>query len=229
MRTSVGRGPTGYAVSALCAVALLSACGSEEPRVRDDRGTASPSATTSTTPSASPTPTPSSSGTSGATMPPSGRARPTVMSGRVTSIEDGCIVFKNEQNGRLWVLIGETKGLTAGTAYVIQGAAMDSMDPNCSEALPYYVRDASVRMADDPVPHPTLSPAGQVMTLTGVVSDGVEAGCRVLQTDAGAFVLVGPVAVPDGRVRVTGRPVDNIMTTCQQGQVFEVQSASPVR
>jgi len=151
------------------------------------------------------------------------------MTGRVTSVSDGCIVFKNERDARQWVLIGETKGLTAGTAYVIQGVAMDTMDPNCSNALPFHVSDASVRMEDDPVPLPTPSQPGQVMTLTGVVADGVEVGCRVLQTDAGSYVLVGPVTVPDGRVTVTGRPVDNIMTTCQQGQVFEVQSASPAR
>ena len=46
-------------------------------------------------------------------MPSNGRARPTVMSGRVTSIKDGCIVFKNDRDAHQWVLIGETKNLTA--------------------------------------------------------------------------------------------------------------------
>lgn len=138
-------------------------------------------------------------------------------------------MFKNEQNAQQWVLTGETKSLAVGTAYVIQGVAMDSMDANCSDALPFYVNTAKVRMEDDPVPLPTSSQSGQVMTLTGTVSDGVEAGCRVIQSDQGTFVLVGPVAVPDGRVTVTGSPVDNVMTTCQQGQVFEVLSASRAR
>lgn len=220
MQTQVGQRTIGYAVSALCAVALLSACGSQDPEVEPPIATPSP---TVSSPAVSP------SGSASATMPPSGRARPTTMTGRVTSVDNGCIVFKNERDARHWVLIGETKGLAAGTAYAIEGVAMDSMDANCSDGLPFQVTKASIRMADDPVPQPTSSQAGQVMTLTGVVADGVEVGCRVLQTDAGAFVLVGPVTVPDGRVTVTGRPVDNIMTTCQQGQVFEVQSASPAR
>lgn len=138
-------------------------------------------------------------------------------------------MFKNDRDARQWVLIGETKGLNAGTAYVIQGVAMDSLDANCSAGLPFRVNDAAVRMEDDPVPLPTERQGGQVMTLTGTVVDGVEVGCRVLQTDAGSFVLVGPVSVPDGRITVTGRLVDNIMTTCQQGQVFEVRSVAMAR
>ncbi|MEO7269584.1 MAG: hypothetical protein ABIW49_10315 [Knoellia sp.] len=215
MRTSVGRQPIGYAVSALCAVALLSACGSGESA--GSGATQSPTATTSSSPSASGSPTMS--------MPSSGRARPVVLSGRVTSIKDGCIVFKNEQDAHRWVLIGETKNLTAGTAYVIQGVAMDSMDANCSDALPFQVNDATVRMEEDPVPLPSSSQAGQVMTLTGTVSDGVEAGCRVMQSDQGTFVLIGAVTVPNGRVTVTGTRSTQLMSYCQQGPLFEVHTA----
>lgn len=162
-------------------------------------------------------------------MPPNGRARPTVMSGRVTSVKDGCIVFKTDQDARRWVLVGETKRLTAGTAYVIQGVAMDSMDPNCSDALPFHVNDAEVRMEDDPVPVPSSSKAGQVMTLTGTVSDGVEAGCRVIASDQGTFVLIGSVTVPDGRVTVTGTRSTQMMSTCQQGPLFEVHSVKAAK
>jgi hypothetical protein len=158
-------------------------------------------------------------------MPSNGRARPTVMSGRVTSVKGGCIVFKNDRDAGRWVLIGETKGLTAGTAYVIQGVAMDSMDANCSDALPFQVNDATVRMEEDPVPLPSSSQPGQVMTLTGTVSDGVETGCRVLQSDQGTFVLIGAVPVPDGRVTVTGTRSTNMMSICQQGPLFEVHTA----
>ncbi|WP_353952162.1 hypothetical protein V6K52_01580 [Knoellia sp. S7-12] len=222
------RRTTGYAVSALCAAALLSACGSADPPVGDNRASVSPSATSpssSVTPSASPT----TSGSASTSMPPSGRARPTVMSGRVTSIKDGCIVFKNDRDARQWVLVGETKGLAAGTAYVIQGVAMDTMEPNCSDALPFHVNDAEVRMEEDPVPLPTSSKAGQVMTLTGTVSDGVEAGCRVIQSDQGMFVLIGQIPIPDGRVTVTGTTETNQMSTCQQGPLFEVRSVAMAR
>jgi len=106
---------------------------------------------------------------------------------------------------------------------------MDSMDASCSAALPFHVNEATVRMADDPVPVPTSSQSAQVMTLTGTVSDGVEAGCRVLQSDQGTFVLIGAVTVPDGRVTVTGRRATDMMSTCQQGPLFEVLSASPAR
>jgi hypothetical protein len=157
-------------------------------------------------------------------MPSNGRARPTVMSGRVTSTKDGCIVFKNDRDARRFVLVGETKNLIAGTAYVIQGVAMDTLDPNCSDALPFHVNDATVREEQDPVPLPSSSLAGQVMTLTGTVSDGVEAGCRVLQSDQGTFVLIGAVKVPDGRVTVTGTRSTQMMSYCQQGPLFEVHS-----
>ncbi len=82
-------------------------------------------------------------------------------------------------------------------------------------------------MEQDPVPLPSSSQAGQVMTLTGTVADGVEAGCRVLPTDQGTFVLIGAVTVPDGRVTVTRRPAAHMMSTCQQGPLFEVQTATP--
>lgn len=101
---------------------------------------------------------------------------------------------------------------------------MDTLDPNCSDALPFHVNDATVREEQDPVPLPSSSQVGQVMTLTGTVSDGVEAGCRVLQSDQGTFVLIGAVKVPDGRVTVTGTRSTQMMSYCQQGPLFEVHS-----
>lgn len=160
-------------------------------------------------------------------MPSNGRARPTVMSGRVTSIKDGCIVFKNDRDAHRWVLIGETKSLIGGTAYVIQGVAMDSLDPTCSDALPFHVTDVTVREEQESVPLPSGSSPGQAVTLTGTVADGVEAGCRVLTTDQGTFVLIGSVTVPNGRVTVTGQRSATTMSTCQQGPLFEVSKVSP--
>ena len=82
-----------------------------------------------------------------------GRARPTVMSGRVTSTDGGCVVFKNDRDAHRWVLVGGPKSLTAGTAYVIQGVAMDAMDPACPQGLPFQVTDATEAQRDDqPVP-----------------------------------------------------------------------------
>lgn len=149
------------------------------------------------------------------------------MSGRVTSIKDGCIVFKNEGDARQWVLIGETKGLTAGTAYVVQGVAMDSMDVNCTTALPFHVTDATARKTENPGPLPPSTGTGQTTSLTGTVSDGVEAGCRVLKSDQGTFVLIGSLPLPNGKVTVTGTLSINQMSTCQQGTLFEVRTVRP--
>lgn len=156
-------------------------------------------------------------------MPSDGRARPVTMAGQVTGTDDGCIVFKDSRDGHRWVLIGATAGLLPGTAYVLRGVAMDSMDPSCSQGLPFLVEEAVPGELEDLTPLPPSTPPGQAMTLTGVVTSGVEAGCRVLQTDTGTFVLMGTVSAPDGsRVTVKGVRRDDVMSICQQGPSFEV-------
>ena len=139
------------------------------------------------------------------------------------------MVFKSDRDARQWILIGETKALTVGTAYVIQGVAMDSMDPGCSQALPFHVTDATPRMTDNPGPLPpsTGPGTGTTTSLTGTVSNGVEPGCRVLKSDQGTFVLIGSLPVPNGRVTVTGTRSINQISTCQQGQLFEVHTVPP--
>lgn len=160
-------------------------------------------------------------------MPSDGRARPVTMAGRVSSTDAGCVVFTNNRDGHRWVLVGETKALDAGTAYVLQGVAMDSVDPRCPQGLPFHVNESVPGELEDLRPLPPSTPPGQAMTLTGVVTSGVEAGCRVLQTDRGTFVLMGTVPVPDGsRVTVEGVRRDDVMSTCQQGPSFEVVSVT---
>lgn len=214
-----------YAVGALCALTLLTACGSEGSDGDPGMGSSSmPSSTGDPTPSGSP----SSSGSPA--MPPSGRARPTTMTGRVTSIDGGCVVFKTDRDARQWVLIGETRGIVAGTAYVVDGVAMDSMDPRCPQALPFHVtKAAQTDVVEDLTPVPTgTKAAGAVVRLTGLVTSGVESGCRVLQTDEGTFVLTGTVSVQDGtRVTVSGVKRLDQASTCQQGPVLEVLSMTP--
>lgn len=153
------------------------------------------------------------------------------MTGRVTTIEGGCVVFKNDRDARQWVLVGETRDIVADTAYVIDGVAMDSMDPRCPQALPFHVTKATEGdFIEDLTPLPSATKVtGSVLTLTGLVTPGVEPGCRVIQTDQGSFVLVGPVAVPDGRVEVTGMHRDDLLSTCQQGTSFEVHTVKALR
>ena len=219
MPTRSHRRTISYAVSALCALALLSACGGA--------GDAGSDVGPSTMPSSSQSAQPSGPAGTSPSMPPSGRARPTTMSGEVTSIEGGCVVFRADRDAKAWVLVGETRGIVAGTAYVVDGVAMDAMDPRCPQGLPFHVTTATKgELSEDLTPSPAASGRGAgVITLTGVVADGVETGCRVLQTDAGVFTLVGRVAVPDGRVEVRGVARLDLATTCQQGTAFEVLSA----
>ena len=140
------------------------------------------------------------------------------------------MVFKSDRDARQWVLIGETRGIVAGTAYVVDGVAMDSMDPRCPQALPFHVTKAAQSdYVEELTPFPTgTKAAGAVVRLTGLVTSGVEAGCRVLQTDEGTFVLTGTVSAPDGtRVTVNGVKRLDQASTCQQGPVLEVLSITP--
>ena len=72
---------------------------------------------------------------------------------------------------------------------------------------------------------PSETPRGPELTLTGEVVEGVEAGCLVLQTDTGEYLLIGETAqeLPFGEtVTVRGQPQPGMATTCQQGTPFEV-------
>ena len=74
---------------------------------------------------------------------------------------------------------------------------------------------------------------GAVVELVGHAEEGVEAGCVVLLDTAGR-VLANLMGQPTSnysfgtRVRVTGRFVKGVMTTCQQGQPFQVESMTPI-
>lgn len=225
MPTRPHRQTISYAVSALCAVTLLSGCGGTGDGGSDVGPSSMPS---SSSPSSSPSSDPSGPAGTSPSMPPSGRARPTTMTGRVTSVDGGCTVFKSDRGATTWVLIGETGTLREGTAYVVEGVAMDAMDPACPQGLPFQVTKVTEGTFTEDLPVPPPAKGSGVTMLTGVAADGVEAGCRTLQTDKGVFVLVGQVPVPDGRVEVRGVVRVGMATTCQQGTAFEVISARPV-
>jgi hypothetical protein len=57
--------------------------------------------------------------------------------------------------------------------------------------------------------------------------EGVEAGCLLLRADDGkSYLLVGgdrAVITGGGRLEVVGRPEPGLMTTCQQGDPFQVE------
>ncbi|RZT82676.1 hypothetical protein EV382_5986 [Micromonospora violae] len=71
---------------------------------------------------------------------------------------------------------------------------------------------------------PSTPPGVGATTLSGTVQGGVEPGCVLLD---GYLLLNGPrdVLTPGARVEVTGRVERGMMTTCQQGTPFVVESA----
>lgn len=67
----------------------------------------------------------------------------------------------------------------------------------------------------------TSSPSrGRVVTVRGTVADGVEAGCLTLTEAEGLWLLVGETAGlrAGDTVTVRGAVMDDLATTCQQGQ-----------
>jgi hypothetical protein len=65
-----------------------------------------------------------------------------------------------------------------------------------------------------------------MLTLSGTITAGVEPNCVLLDN----YLLVGgprDVLRAGARVTVTGRVQPDLMTTCQQGTPFRVESAKP--
>ncbi|GAB3143553.1 hypothetical protein GCM10027290_20040 [Micromonospora sonneratiae] len=79
--------------------------------------------------------------------------------------------------------------------------------------------------AKSPAPRPPgTTPSTGAVTVSGTITAGVEAGCLLLDR----YLLVGgpgEVLRAGARVTVTGRVQPDLMTTCQQGTPFVVESA----
>ena len=80
--------------------------------------------------------------------------------------------------------------------------------------------------ATTPVEDLTLTPSDSAppVTVSGTVSDGVEAGCLVLTTDEGTYTLIGQTRglTAGSQVTLRGVPAPDVLTTCQQGTAFRV-------
>ena len=80
-----------------------------------------------------------------------------------------------------------------------------------------------------PVTRPT-DPGGQV-TVTGMVREGVEPNCLLLDAQGGKrYLLVGGERAelrPGSRVAVTGRVDRDLLSTCQQGEPLVVATIEP--
>ncbi|WP_410809801.1 hypothetical protein [Micromonospora sp. 067-2] len=71
---------------------------------------------------------------------------------------------------------------------------------------------------------PSVPPPVGATELTGTITSGVEPNCVLLD---GYLLIGGPrdVLAAGARVTVTGRVAPDIMTTCQQGTPFAVETA----
>lgn len=114
------------------------------------------------------------------------------------------------------------------TGALLAGCAGDSGDaeptPSPSTEAPGATPSPTLPSPVPPVSPPPTSRPGEV-TLTGEVIEGVEAGCLLLQTDAGEYLLFGePVENlrTGGTVTVRGQMRPDMASTCQQGTPFEV-------
>ena len=140
------------AVVLACTVALLTGCGSGDGSPDASATSRSVAPTPTATPSATPTPTPtldvpptaSPTASPSIVVPPADRARPTTMTGAVTGVADGCILFKDTADGQRWVLVGPLADeLVPGRSYAVEGVALDAMDPSCPQGMPFQVGSLS--------------------------------------------------------------------------------------
>ncbi|MGW5667397.1 hypothetical protein [Micromonospora sp. NPDC003776] len=118
------------------------------------------------------------------------------------------------------------------TACAAPGADPDS--PGTTGAAPMTSAPDPGPTSNDPYnpldPRPprggAAKPAGPSTTLTGTVQAGVEPNCFLL--DGNLLVGAPRGALKDGaRVTVTGHSQPGLMTTCQQGTPFVVDSVRP--
>lgn len=98
--------------------------------------------------------------------------------------------------------------------------------PGGSGSGPGSGSESTTTPATTPVEDLTLTPSTSAppLTVSGTVSDGVEAGCLVLTTDDGTYTLIGRTRdlTPGRQVTLRGVPAPDVLTTCQQGTVFRV-------
>jgi hypothetical protein len=116
-------------------------------------------------------------------------------------------------------------GESAGSGDRAQGdGGVVSSQPTPSQSTPSPSSPSPTFTEDLPVPAPPAG-RGRLMTIRGTIHRGVEAGCLILNTSQGAYLLVGPrtAGLTAGMtVEVKGAPDDTVATACQQGIPFIV-------
>ena len=108
-------------------------------------------------------------------------------------------------------------GSQAGSA----GGGSTSSPPGLTTSAP----SPSTLPEQEPAYPPNASiTAGATVTLVGIVNQGAEPSCLILQTRQGLFELLSPTPVPHAgdHVTVTGHVV-KAMSHCMQGSPFLVE------
>jgi len=115
----------------------------------------------------------------------------------------------------------------------LSSCASDGTARDGSSATPTTAEEPVVppELSDPPVVDPPASgkPA-RPTRVQGVVVEGVEAGCLLLEAGGETLLLLGVApgrAAVGARVEVTGTRAPGLMTTCQQGVPFQVSSIQP--
>jgi hypothetical protein len=124
-------------------------------------------------------------------------------------------------------VLGVLAGLLVAGLLVAACAEPDGDDGGAGQGLATTV--PTTQPGGTPSTRP-VPPGGQV-TVVGMVADGVEPGCLVLDAEGGgSYLLVGGdrAALRSGtRLAVTGRVDRNLASTCQQGMPLVVASVEP--
>ncbi|GAA4925109.1 hypothetical protein LX16_0147 [Stackebrandtia albiflava] len=125
----------------------------------------------------------------------------------------------------------------AGAALLVGLSACGGTQTPENENTPSVTGSESAT-GQEPEQTPSLDPSSGIdddgketgaMTITGTVSSGVESGCVLLEYDGTVYNLVGGdagILTAGATVEVTGRVDEGLMTTCQQGTPFVVESAT---
>lgn len=136
------------AAGVLLALGALAGCGDDAAPTDSGAGSSlTGPAGVSTASTESPLqPTPEESLTSD-TPPPSTttpstavRATPIEVTGTVSAVKDGCLLFTPGDMAESWVLIGQTRALKPGDRVRLTGVRIDTEQQGCPMGLPFDVR-----------------------------------------------------------------------------------------
>lgn len=114
--------------------------------------------------------------------------------------------------------------LTVAACGSVDGSSGGSeTTPSAGSSAPGQPSTPRVTFPEDLVVTPPGG-RGAVITVTGTVADGVEAGCLTITDAQGTWTLVGATAdlKPGDTVTLRGTVREDLATICQQGRAFWV-------